>query len=83
MSVSGWGLSIGVLSSPLLSFPLVLTPDPSGAPAGPLIKEQVRLSISLTATRAEQRHTNTRAHLSELHLSQCSYLMRSPDTLHG
>lgn len=56
-----------------------LTFHPSGASPGPLIKERVCLSISLTATHAEQRHTNMHTH-SRLHLSQWSHLIRSLDT---
>lgn len=51
--------SLEAWSSPLLSS---LTFHPSGASPGPLIKEQVCLSISLTATHAEQRHTNMHTH---------------------
>lgn len=68
--------SLEAWSSPLLSS---LTFHPSGASPGPLIKERVCLSIFLTATHAEQRHTNMHTH-SRLHLSQWSHLIRSLDT---
>lgn len=64
-----WVLGGTEPSSPRLAS---LTLRPSGAPTGPLIKDRVCLSISLTATHAEQRHADTRTH-SRLHLSIVSH----------